>query len=223
MLKRIFAAAVVLLLVAGLTVTAFAHPVPDLDAIGSITFVMELDSEKLDSGMLNLYQVGLVEDVDGDICFKLVPELEEHEIFLNDLKETGLAETLLTAAKVEKLPVLSAYIEDGEAVFEELETGLYVVWQDDEDACDGLLPINPFLISMPRFENGEYITDVVAQPKVGYETEPTVPPTTEPPDPEAPQTGQLNWPVPVMGISGAVLFVAGFLLWTTRKRADYEK
>ena len=129
-----------------------------------------------------------------------------------------LAEELLTLAKEEKLVARTTKIKDGQAVFNDLAHGLYVVWQAQADASTGFMPINPFLLSVPRYIGGEYVMDVVAEPKVALETVPptTTPPTTPPP-PELPQSGQLNWPVPVLAVCGAAMLILGFVM-VGRKR-----
>ena len=216
MVKKLFAFLITLLLVSALTVTAFAHPVPDLSKNGSITFVMDWNGELLDSGSLNLSQIGQVAENDGNYSFALIEALAGSDLSLESLEDPLLAEELLTLAKVMELDKITAPIEEGAAVFQDLAPGLYVVWQDEADASQGFAAISPFLISMPKYQNGEYVLDVIANPKVPLET---APPTTQPPgDPSLPQTGQLNWPVPVLAISGAVLFIFGFVLWTGRKR-----
>ena len=49
-------------------------------------------------------------------------------------------------------------------------------------------------------------------------TTPTTPKPTTPVTPRIPQTGQLNWPVPVLGFAGVVLFLIGVLI--IRKNRD---
>lgn len=222
MVKRIFAAAVALLLLCALSITAAAtHPVPDLSVNGSITFQMNWNDELLDSGSLNVSKVGEIAENNGDYSFALPEGFDSQNLELDFAADQVLAQELLTLAKELELEKISAPVEEGKAVFSDLTPGLYVVWQEKEDACEGFAPISPFLISMPKFQDGAYVVDVVAVPKVGLET---VPPTTAPPaEEEVPQTGQLNWPVPVLAISGAVLFIFGFVLWTGRKRAGYER
>ena len=81
--------------------------------------------------------------------------------------------------------------------------------------------------------------DVPETPPVGPET---IPPVTAPPKPVAPepvptqditppdspsvphipQTGQLNWPVPVLTVGGLTLFTLGWVLYS-RKDKDHEK
>lgn len=224
MVKRIIAMLVMLRLIGCLAIPAFAaHPVPDLSKKGSITFVMSLDGELLDGGKLNLYRVGDIAEEDGNYSFALTDPLDGSDLTLDDVSDPALAQELLTLAKAVKLEKITAPIEDGAAVFTELPVGLYLVFQNKGDATRGFSPIQPFLISIPRFQNGDYELEIVAKPKVPLETaptEPSTPPSTPPPSPppNLPQTGQLNWPVPVMAILGCVLFVLGFILCIDRKR-----
>lgn len=217
MVKRILAVVLVILLIGSLNITAFAtHPVPDLSKNGSITFIMDWEGEMLDGGNLNMYKVGLINEDNGDYSFQLLEQLENAGAVLEDLADPILAEELLTLAKALRMTKLTAPIEEGSAVFEDLPHGLYLVFQDKEDAVGGFHPIAPFLISVPRFQNDEYVLDVVAKPKVPLET---VPPTTKPPpDPNLPQTGQLNWPVPVLAVAGAGLLMLGFVLISSGKK-----
>jgi len=220
MVKRIFAAVVVLLLLSTLAVTAAAHSVPDRNAKGSITFHMDLDGEDLDGGYLNLYRVADIAEEDGNYSFALIDDFAESDLKLENLEDPILAEELLTYANEMELDVLFTNIKKGEAVFESLATGLYVVWQGAEDATEGYAAIQPFLISVPQYQNGSYVMDVEADPKVPLETvepETTVPPTTEP-DEKLPQSGQMNWPVPVLAVGGAVLLILGMVLRTCGRK-----
>lgn len=221
MVKRIVTMLVMLLLIGCLAMPVFAaHPVPDLSQNGSLTFIMELDSVPLDNGNLNLYKVGGIADDDGNYYFQL---MDGRKLLLSEGINQILAEEMLTLAKASALTKLTAPIEDGKAAFADLPVGLYVVWQDTADATEGLFPIQPFLISVPLFRDGAYELDVLAKPKNAPETIP--PETTAPPKPDEtlPQTGQLNWPVPVLAISGAVLFILGWILFTKGKRMSHEK
>lgn len=69
---------------------------------------------------------------------------------------------------------------DGNAAFEDLELGLYLIVQSK--ASNGYAPIKPFLVSLPMAENGKWNYEVDASPKVGGYTPvnpdtPPVPPT----------------------------------------------
>ena len=222
MKNRILSALLALILMSALIVHASAvHPVPDLSQNGSLTFAMELDGTALDNGNLNLYKVGEIAEDDGNYFFQL---MDEREIKKESQIDENLAKEMLTLAKEMSLTKLTAPIEAGSTEFADLPVGLYVVWQDEKDATKGLFPIQPFLISVPRFQNGTYELDVLAKPKNAPETIP--PESTEPPPPlppKLPQTGQLNWPVPVMALTGTMLFVMGWILCMSRKRISNEK
>jgi LPXTG-motif cell wall-anchored protein len=116
-------------------------------------------------------------------------------------------------------------VKNGKAVFNDLPTGLYLIIQ--EEAAEGFNPLGAFLVSVPYLENGEYRYHVTAAIKSELErepeTEPTTPPPTVPDDPKLPQTGQLNWPIPLMAVAGLGLFIAGSMLCFGKKRERYEK
>lgn len=99
----------------------------------------------------------------------------------------------------------------GIAVFGDLKAGLYLIVQ--KQAAEGYDAIQPFLVTVPIMENGQYVYDVDAHPKAGTSSRKA---TQTPPTQEVlsalPQTGQLNWPVPVLAVTGAVLVAAGVVL-----------
>lgn len=193
-----------------------AHPVPDLTKNGTITFTLRFQGEPIDGGTMELYRVGDIVEADGNYAFALVPELAGSGLNLENPDDPALAKELARLMPDSGLTPRSARVEDGIAAFRDVEPGLYLVTQPE--AADGFDELDPFLISMPRYEDGTYITDVTAKPKVPLETEPTEPtdptePTTPGPvEPELPQTGQLNWPVPLMAVMGLFLFVLGWIL-----------
>lgn len=231
MKNRILSLLMALGLVFALAVNASASDIPvvmpDLDRKGSLSFTMDVDGVPLDTGLLNLYYVATVVQMEGDrYDFRLVDELADDGAKLDtkDLYDDVQAEKLLEASKRVLPEYRSAFIVDGNAFFADLDAGLYLVWQADKDASDGYAAIQPFLISVPRWQNGAYAMHVEADPKVPFVSEPTEP--TEPPPPpppELPQTGQLNWPVPVMAVAGMTLFALGWCLCLRRKRIENEE
>lgn len=205
-------------------VTVSAHEVPDLNKSGSITFCVAWEGEPVEGGAFQMYRVGDVAENDGNFFFTLVPELADSGLNLETIDDPALAQQLADRAAAAALEPMSAPVNGGQACFADVLPGLYVVVQTE--ACAGFAKMNPFLISMPRYENGVYVTDVVAKPKVPLETEPTEPsaPTepTEPAPPKLPQTGQLNWPVPLMAAAGLACFALGWALCFRRKREQDE-
>ncbi len=225
MKKRILTLLLAVGLVFSLAVSAFADDVPDLTQKGSINFKMDVDGVALDSGKLNMYYVATLKNMGGiQYDFSLLDELKAAGATLDSdkLYDDVQAENLLLISKSALSDYLSAPIEDGFALFENLNAGLYLVWQDTKDASRGYAAIKPFLISVPALRDGVYVMDVEADPKVPFETTPS-PPPTPPPPPYLPQTGQLNWPIPLMVISGMVLIVLGWILCIKRERIGNEK
>lgn len=212
------------LLALSLITAVSAHEVPDLSKNGTITFQITWEGEPLDDGEFRMYRVGDIVEDNGDYLFALVPELADGGLNLDNLDDPALAQQLANLAAEAGLEYLTAAVEEGQARFADVVPGLYVVVQTE--ACTGFAKMNPFLISMPRFENGTYVTDVVAKPKVPMETEPTetTEPTepTPPPPPKLPQTGQLNWPVPLLACAGLACFALGWSLCFGRRRAQDE-
>ena len=106
-----------------------------------------------------------------------------------------------------------------------LGQGLLLYLAVQKTAPAGYGKTEPFLVSLPYLYEGEYQYDVASQPKTDLEREvPTKPtsPATNPTFPggkKLPQTGQLNWPVPVLTVSGLVLVAVGaYLMERSKKR-----
>lgn len=227
MKKRMLSLLLALFLVFALAVNASALEMPDLDQKGSLEFAMDVDGVPLDTGSLNVYYVANIIRMEGNrYDFRLVKELADAGAMLDtkDLYNGVQAEKLLEVSKRVLSDCLTSSIADGKASFADLDAGLYLVWQNEKDASDGYSAIQPFLISVPRLQDGVYAMHVKADPKVPFEREPSPPPPPPPPPPpELPKTGQLNWPVPIMAITGVTLFITGWILCSRRKRIENEK
>lgn len=222
MQKKLIVLLLLPLLVFGICTQVFAVQNVDPDKQCSITFLFEFDSTPLTGGKLTLYRVGQISP-DGN-QFVLVEPLLQDGPDLSNLEDPSLAKTLNELAVEHNLPSYTAGIADGKAVFSDLKTGVYVVCQLNGEEIPEYAAINPFLISLPQWQNDAYIYDMTASPKVPLQpsaTEPTQPKPTEPVDtPDLPQTGQLNWPVPLMAVSGLAIFGIGWILFFRAKRRD---
>lgn len=224
-----------------LTVTAYAVNVPDISRTGSISLTMTYDGEAVAGGVLTLYQAGEIREEDGNYSFVLTGEFSGCEESLEDLDSSELAYRLEKYASANGLTGIEKKIgSDGTVVFSDLELGLYLVVQTR--AAAGYGAAAPFLVSVPMNVDGSYLYDVDAGPKVGLPTEtestapepvtPTTPETVLPsstpavstptPDtPTLPNTGQLNWPIPVLAVLGLCLFSIGWLLRFGKKDSDF--
>ncbi len=228
MKNRILSILMALVLMFVLAVNASATTeMPPLDEKGSLTLTMSYNGQALKDGKVNILQIGSVEETtQGDYDFRLFALMGRERISQKELYDPDVAKELLAKGKKQYMKsILSAPVVDGSVVFKDLDCGLYVVWQEEVDACEGLSAFQPFLISVPRWQYDHYDLNVVAAPKVPMNPEPTEPPgpPPPPPPPELPKTGQLNWPIPVMAVLGAMLMVIGLILCANRKRDGYEK
>lgn len=227
MRRRIFSLLLILTLVCAMALPVWAHEVPDPARKGSITISMTHQGEPVPGGSLTLYRVADVVSDNGDYLFAYTADYAECSIPVTQLDSAELPRALADIAQDKALEGVTLTVdENGGVIFNDLEIGLYLLVQ--EEAAPGFKKINPFLVSVPQHDGEHYIYDVDTAPKnlPGPEEEPTTPPPTDPTEPpptepELPQTGQMNWPVPVLAILGMLLVVAGFALCIADKRKEY--
>ena len=218
MRKRILPLVAALLLLC-LSVTAAAHDVPDLNKTGSVTITMRRGDTVISGGTLSLIPVGEIAEDDGNYFFAPLEPYAELADDFDDLSDPLLAARIADIATYQR-GITLAVDQDGKVIFGNVEPGLYLVMQ--KKAADGWSCISPFLISVPNMQDGVYVYDVDASPKIELkptERPPETPPNT-PPEPPLPQTGQLNWPIPLMAAAGRCLLLLGSVLRRSAKRAD---
>lgn len=222
-MKKLLLVFTAIVLVFSMTSVVFAHDVPDPSRRGSIQVVMHWGDTMVNGGTLMLYRVGAVQEDDGNYSFVPTGDFADWGEVFENIQAPELAEELKVYAMSKHLIGQQKTIaEDGQVIFDDLDLGLYLLVQ--YQAAPGYSEASPFLVSVPRMENGEYQYDVNASPKVELTpepSEPTTPPTE--PDPSLPQTGQLNWPIPILATAGLVLFAAGWVLYSMQKKDSYEK
>lgn len=227
MRNRIISLLAVIFLLSALCLNVSAHEVPDMSRSGSITIRMTHEGEAVPGGSLTLYQVGAVHEDDGNYSFVPTGDFAECGLSFADITATTLPGSLSDYAKAQNLEGTTVQItEEGVASFPDLTLGLYLLVQND--APDGYTALSPFVVSVPTNEGGSYVYDVDAAPKVQLTPAPTEPTEeetepTKPTEPSLPQTGQLNWPVPLLAVIGLGLFVMGWILRFRQKKEGYEK
>lgn len=214
--QKLFAAIAAALLLWALPVGVRAHSVPDMNRKGRITVTLRDGSAPVSGGSLTWFRVGDVAEDDGNYSFALSGDFSGSGVSLEDIESHAVAGALADYAKKQKLAGTTVSISaGGQAAISNLQPGLYLLTQ--REAAKGYAPLNPFLVSLPSYEDGVYRYEVDASPKVSLERAPEEPTETTRPtiplkDDELPQTGVLNWPVPVMAVAGLMLICLGFCL-----------
>lgn len=222
--KYIFTLSLALILLCTAEFTAYAYAVPDFAAKGSVTVTMHCGNTVVSGGTVTLYRVGKVSEQDVNYSFTPVDAFADCDVDFKEVQSSDLAGKLQDYAEKHEITGTTKPVgSDGTAVFANLELGLYLLVQND--AAKGYNKAVPFLIGVPNIQDGAYVYDVNASPKVELEKEgeSVPPPPTTPTDSKLPQTGQLNWPIPVLVTLGLLLFSCGWLLRFGRKRVRNEK
>lgn len=236
--KRISMLFLTAMLILTMSVTSYAHEVPDSSKTGSIAVTMLYEGKPVAGGTLTLYRVGEISEDDGNYSFVLTGDFTESGASLEDISSTTLASDLAAYVSDNSLAGTKVAISsNGTVTIPGLELGLYLVVQTQ--ASRGYKAVSPFLVSVPMLEDGSYLYDVDATPKLEAltKTPPRTPssetPSTENPSTPVttttvstailPQTGQLNWPVPALAVSGLCLFLAGWALRLGKRESLYER
>ncbi len=195
--------------------TTYAHDVPDMDRLCSLTITLRNGEEPVSGGSLELYYVGSVKEDDGNYSFIPAGAFVSCNENFERFEDADLAARLKKYADDNGIEpdVIKNIGEDGNAAFEALSVGLYLVSQSNP--ADGYLTIDSFLVSLPYMEDGVYKYELVSHPKTELEQDENE--TDTPVDPELPQTGLLWWPVPVLLCAGLTFFVLGVLLYRRKK------
>lgn len=222
--KRVCLLLLMVILSCSVNRTVFASgELPDLRRPGSISILMKnTDTGKIvPDGSLALCRVAEPVEQDGYFTFRFTDDFADCGLSLEDVESEKLASDLvLYAADREADKMIRSVGTDGRAVFTELEAGLYLIMQ--QTAAAGYSAVNPFLVSIPMQQaQGEgWLYDVDASPKAELKETQSPPQNTQtaapPSGTKLPQTGQLNWPVPVMAVAGMLFFALGWRMNSTK-------
>ena len=229
-----------------LCVSAFAAEAPDLNALGSISLTMETESGPVPNGSVALYHVAEIHEDDGQLSFVYTDAFDGCSYSL-DIQPVSqeLSEQILSFAVDRDLPYTVYSVDSrGQVQISDIPAGLYLLFQNEDHAAEGYLPMKPFLISVPMEDaEGGWDYDVDGTPKLSLGTHdgpdrpedspaptPTGPTTPGPkptPGPSGgrepiPDTGQTNWPIPVLAICGLMLFALGWYICFSGRNENHE-
>lgn len=224
----------------GLSVSAAADGASlDLTKTGSVTLELaDGDGNTVSGGKITIYQVAELYFNDGDMAYRYTDDFDGCSATL-DVTDTSLAATLAAYVRNKGISgTTSSVSSKGKVTFSGLSLGLYLLVQTT--ASENYETISPFVVTVPYESDGAWVYEVDASPKVGTVTrkvpdEPDKPPRPKKKTSESsstttvsvtyastlPQTGQLNWPVPVLACCGMLLFALGWAMrMSGRKEQD---
>ena len=153
---------------------------------GSIRVKLEVGDLPVINGAVTLYQVGIKQE-EG---YRITEGFGGGIVRKSDTDSEKLAQWLAESAEEAGMSMMLD--ADGNAVFSELEEGLYMLVQTER--MDGFYPIYPVLLAIPQEENWDVLVHKAPVPVVT----------------ELPKTGQSL--IPFFGILGMVLSATGLLL-----------
>ncbi len=194
-----------LLILSCLTITISATT----EYIGSITLNFKYDNQAIDGAQFSLYQVGELNNIEGDLLFKLTNQFINTNIEINDLNSNN--NTIAAKAFVE-------YIEEYNitgtniitnkniiASFNNLSDGVYLIYHSNSFAnASKFHKVEPLLIYISNQK--EYLRNVEIYTKTGP-IEDIIPPNEN----ELPNTGLNQLPVVLLAFIGMVFVTAALI------------
>lgn len=192
------------------------------DLTGSLSITMNYKGQAVNDGELILFQVARLYKSDEQNAFVLTDDFSDCGILLTDISFAEFADKCAVFAAENNVEGMSKEIgADGKVYFDNLSTGLYLIAQKSVTLGD-FSPISPFLVSIPEEKDGKYIYDIDASPKIELKknTPPNEDITKPKPDTLLPQTGQLNWPIPLLATAGLVLLILGWHMCLGKVRTN---
>ena len=220
-----FLGTVLALMLCAVPVNAAKGTTADLDLTkkGSITLTLkDSDGNAMTGGFLDCIQVAEIADIGGETTYLLTNGFQNTDVFLEDFLDgkqsaASLAEELNDAVPADAYKIASRPDKNGTVTFSNRELGLYLIRQRAKSGY--YESITPFVVTVPMNSDSGWVYDVTASPKVG---------TVTPKDTayksvrRLPQTGQLNWPVPVLAVSGIALFSLGWAMTKDKHEKEHR-
>ena len=207
-------------LLLAMPVSVYAHAVPDIERTdGTIEAVLCDDGVPVVGGELMAVRVGYIYEENGDYSFRRFVDDAPVEEVQSAAATESLAQFFQSHREQYAFDISASPVgEDGKVQFQGLKMGLYLIVQDVP--APGYSAIKPFLVTLPYMQDGECCYSVSSAVKTALEREPvpTEPEPTKPSGDKLPQTGQLNWPVPVLAVCGLICVLIGVAMRSGSKK-----
>lgn len=210
--------------------TAAENETPDLEREGSLSITYKYYNEETGETrpVTGGNSVGLFKVADAIVDNGYKFKADERFASAGEIPATSkeldavnidLADAMAEIAKDYDFDIAPQEMDaNGVVSFDGLEVGMYLVMQAARGEGDYEFYLSPFLITIPyRNADGTLSYDVKADSKpLGIYKEQVPPPPEPEPHKKIPQTGQLWWPVAVLGAAGVLLVAAGMVRKTKK-------
>lgn len=165
-----------------------------------------------------LVQIARIQIIDGAFSYTVDQNYAESDCEWSALtasqRKQKAKELEKTALELHRFTAVAVSDPDGRVHFRDLDPGLYLLIRTKTAAENVDFTCDPGLYSIPSQDNGELIYDLSLFPKFDW---------TDPDKPEKlPQLGQLNWPIPILMLSGLGMLFTGFELCFSEKPENEE-
>lgn len=190
-MKKLSAIIFTAILIFAFSIRSYADEIEEIDLshTGTITINMRDDDKAVPGGDMTLYAVGTIQKNNGDYVFTLGGSFVNSGVSLEDIQSAEVAKKLAKYAEDNKLSGILKTIDNAGNISFTVKPGLYLLVQNK--AANGYMRIKPFLVSLPIWQDGGYLYDVNASPKVLLEKE-----DPEPSSPEKPKPDEATDPIP---------------------------
>ena len=229
-IKKVITMMVVLILTAALSLCAFADDYdPDKNGSLTISFADIISKQPGENIEADIFRVADIYYEDGELMYELLEEFSDVIESDNGIEFAANLYRTATLKNVSGMKIFSN--SEGYIVVDNCDKGLYLIVSPDEN-------FEPFLVSIPQYEDGIMIYDVKAKPKTEITPETTTENSSNTtkkndqngkteqhtnPDSTLPRTGMVQWPIPILAFCGAIIFAIGYIVNEREKRKEKKK
>lgn len=157
---------IILLSIANINVKANTTNNIDFNKLGTISLTLKenIEEKPITGANITIYQVATATTKDYNLSYIFNDNIKNCNLDLSDISDNNLANKIDKCIESLELETITKTTnEEGIAIFNNLELGLYLVKQTNN--VYGYSNIDPFLVAIPTLENNMWIYDIKATPK----------------------------------------------------------
>ena len=191
---------------------------------GSIQVTMQdaENQQKVSGGTLTCIKVGTLENQQEEPVWKFTEAFADCGLNIEQMQEETFADRLWDYAQKKSIERTTKQIDqNGTVMFDDIPLGVYLIVQ--QKPAEGYYKVKAFVVSVPFEDKNTWIYDVDASPKMEKlkKTTTTSGKKENTKIQKLPQTGQMNWPIPLLACSGMILFLAGWRIYKKGKESEF--